>query len=206
MPAPSRSPAGSALLIPVKAFTEAKGRLATVLPPPSRAALARHMAAVVVNAADGLPVYVVCDDAAVAQWARSAGAEVLWRPGRGLNQAVHDGVDALRQAGYARAVVAHSDLPLASSLRWVSAFAGVTLVPDRRDDGTNAIAVPTDAGFRFAYGAGSFRQHLAEARRLALAVRVVRDPAVGFDVDLPEDLLAAGGRSAALAALLDELR
>jgi 2-phospho-L-lactate guanylyltransferase len=64
----------------------------------------------------------------------------------------------------------------------------VTLVPDRRDDGTNVVSVPTDAGFAFSYGPGSFRRHAAEARRLGLPVRVLREPGLGWDVDIPDDL------------------
>jgi len=180
------------VLVPVKAFHQAKGRLAPAVPPGERAELARRMATTVVAAAAPLPVAVVCDDVDVADWAREAGAEVLWRPGQGLNAAVTDGVAALREQGHRRVVVAHADLPLAAGLAWVGAFAGVTIVPDRRDDGTNVIALPTAAPFTFAYGAGSFRRHAAEARRAGLAVRVVRHPALGWDVDLPSDLLPAG--------------
>ena len=64
----------------------------------------------------------------------------------------------------------------------------ITLVPDRHDDGTNVIALPAGLGFRFAYGPGSFRQHVAEARRHGVGVRVWREPRLGLDVDLPEDL------------------
>jgi 2-phospho-L-lactate guanylyltransferase len=192
-----RLPRSTVVLVPVKAFHQAKGRLAPAVPPAERAELARRMATIVVAAAAPLPVAVVCDDPAVAAWAGEVGAEVLWRPGQGLNAAVTDGVAALRERGHRRVVVAHADLPLASGLAWVGAFAGVTIVPDRRDDGTNVIAVPTDAPFTFAYGAGSFRRHAAEARRAGLAVRVVRHPALGWDVDLPSDLLPAGSGGAA---------
>ena len=41
------------------------------------------------------------------------------------------------------------------------------------------------AGFQFSYGPGSFRRHGAEARRLGLSLRVVREPTLGWDVDLP---------------------
>ncbi len=53
-----------------------------------------------------------------------------------------------------------------SPTRWPSwpGSTGVTLVPDRRDDGTNVVCVPTRAGFRFPYGPGSFARHRAEAR------------------------------------------
>lgn len=183
--------AGVALLVPVKAFSEAKSRLAPVLDPGQRAVLARRMATIVVRAAGTMAVHVVCEDRDVAAWAEEMGATVLWRPGRGLNQAVSAGVEALRDAGFHQVVVVHSDLPLAEGLDRLGAFSGVTIVPDRRDDGTNAIAVPTGAGFCFAYGLGSFRRHAAEARRLGLELRVLRHPRLSLDVDLPADLSEA---------------
>lgn len=177
-----------AVLVPVKAFAEAKLRLAPALTGPEREALAQRMARRVVAAAAPLPVAVVCDDAGVRLWAESVGAHVLWRPGRGLNGAVQDGVAALAAEGYQRVVVAHADLPLATTLAWVADGDGVTLVPDRHDDGTNAACVPADAGFRFAYGPGSFARHCIEAERIGLPLRVVRDAALGWDVDVPGDL------------------
>lgn len=177
-----------AVLVPVKAFAEAKVRLAPALPPAEREALARSMADHLLSVAASLPLAVVCDDREVAQWARRRGALVVWAPGQGLNRAVETGVARLGAAGVDRVVVAHADLPLAGDLRWVARFPGTTLVPDHRDDGTNVIAVPASAGFTFAYGPGSFLRHSAEARRLGLAVRVVREPMLGHDVDLPADL------------------
>jgi 2-phospho-L-lactate guanylyltransferase len=171
-----------AVLVPVKDFRQAKVRLAGALAPWERAALARSMASNVVAAADSLPVYVVCDDSEVAAWAEAARAAVLWRPGLGLNGAVTDGVETLGRQGVGRVIVAHSDLA------WAAHLPDVTLIPDRRDDGTNVACVPTDAGFVFAYGPGSFRRHAAEGRRLGLGVRVVREPRLGWDVDVPDDL------------------
>ncbi len=174
--------------MPVKAFGQAKVRLAGALDPDERARLARRMAGIVVAAAAPLPAVVVCDDDDVRAWAEGIGARVVWCPGRGLNGAVADGVAALAADGVAHAIVAHADLPLATRLAWVAEFPGVTLVPDRRLDGTNVVAVPTGAGFGFSYGAGSFGRHRAEAARLGLAARLVRDPRLAWDVDLPVDL------------------
>jgi 2-phospho-L-lactate guanylyltransferase len=178
----------AAVLVPVKGFGVAKRRLADVLTPDERADLARRMAERVLLAADPLPVHVVCDDLEVATWADGMGARVLWRPGHGLNGAVTDGVASLAKLGVSDVVVAHADLPLARDLPRVLHPGVITLVPDRRDDGTNVIALPAGLGFRFGYGAGSFRRHGAEARRHGLGVRVWRDPQLGLDVDLPEDL------------------
>jgi len=180
--------ARAAVLVPLKAFAQAKLRLAPALPAAARVELAKNMAASVLAAAHGLPVAVVCDDVGVAEWARSRGVRVILSPGLGLNAAVGAGVDLLATEGVDRVVVVHGDLPLARDLSPLAEGEGVLLVPDRRADGTNVAVVPAGAGFRFQYGRGSFRRHCAEARRLGLALRVLRDERLGHDVDLPADL------------------
>lgn len=182
-----------AVLVPVKAFSEAKLRLAPALPPAGRAELARAMATHVLDAARPLPTAVVCDDTDVATWARQHRVLVIWEPERGLNRAVEAGVDRLRQAGAERVIVAHGDLPLAPGLRWVARFPGVTVVPDRVGNGTNVICVPSASGFTFSYGPGSFTRHTAEALRLRLPLRVLRERGLSQDVDTPADLLVAAG-------------
>lgn len=184
----------TAVLVPVKSFREAKLRLAPALGPEARALLVRTMAEQVVSAAGDLPVSVVCDDPDVADWALAQKASVVWAPGRGLNGAVQDGVAALSTQGATQVVVAHADLPLAADLPSVAEFSGVTLVPDRRDDGTNVVCVPADAGFRFSYGPGSFARHRAEVSRLGLPIRVMREPLLAWDVDEPGDLDYAAAR------------
>ena len=179
-----------AVLVPVKAFRDAKGRLAEALTPAERAELSRTMAAAVVRAAAPLPVWIVCDDDDVAAWAAAVGASVLWKPGRGLNGAVNEGVADLAERGVATVIVAHADLPHAQALAHLADVDGVTLVPDRHDDGTNVAVVPSRSGFVFAYGPGSFDRHTAEAARLGLPLRVVREPRLAWDVDRPADLLS----------------
>lgn len=185
-----------AVLVPVKAFAEAKVRLAPALRPAERAELARTMASGVVTAARPLPVAVVCDDVDVARWARSLAALVIWEPGRGLNGAVEAGVDQLGAAGVSQVIVAHADLPHAAGLGVMGAMPGITLVPDRQRDGTNVIVVPSDAGFRFSYGPGSFARHVLEADRLGMTATVVEDPRLAFDVDWPADLLTLAAHPA----------
>ncbi len=180
-------------MIPVKAFHAAKVRLAPALDPAARADLARTMAAQVVLAAAPLPVTIVCDDDAVAEWATDLGVDVAWTPGLGLDGAVEAGVRVVEAEGAERILVAHADLPLARDLAALvddgnGDERSVTLVPDRHDDGTNVVVLPADVGFRFAYGPGSFARHRAEVARLGLIAQVVRDPHLGWDVDLPADL------------------
>ena len=188
--------ADAAVLVPVKAFSEAKRRLSPALDAAERAGLSRRLAAGVIAAAGLLPVAVVCDDREVAGWARGLGAMVIWEPGRGLNGAVAAGVDHLARHGVATVMVAHGDLarPAGLSALWTGhPDHGVTLLPDARDDGTNVVVVPTATSFRFSYGPGSFRRHLEEAAALDLPVRVVRGSDLALDVDLPSDLPVADG-------------
>ncbi len=184
------------VLVPIKAFREAKGRLDHALGPDERAELARSMAAQVLEAAAPLAVAVVCDDNEVAEWARERGALVVWEPGRGLNGAVESGVDHLRDAGVDHVTVSHADLPRAHGLAAVGLAPGITLVPDRYGNGTNVIAVPATAGFRFSYGPGSFARHLAESQRLGMPARVLDLPDLAWDVDEPADMVPVGPRTA----------
>jgi 2-phospho-L-lactate guanylyltransferase len=176
------------VLVPVKAFRDAKARLATVLDDGQREQLARWTAARVLAAAGELPTFVACDDTDVAGWAKEHGASVLWHPGVGLNAAVKDSVAELRASGVTNVVVAHGDLARAHSFADLTRPGTVTLVPDRHDDGTNVVGIPTDLPFDFAYGPGSFRRHLQAAIAGGYTVRVRRDVLLAVDIDTPSDL------------------
>src|SRR5439155_17828924 len=64
-----------------------------------------------------------------------------------------------------------ADLPLATDLTWLPRFPGVTLVPDRRDDGTNVLCVPTGPGSASRTGRG--RSTVTGRRRRVSACRSV---------------------------------
>ncbi len=176
------------MLIPVKRFQSAKGRLAGTLTVDQRATLARWLADRVVAATGGLPVFVACDDDDVASWADGAGAEVLWSPGLGLNGAVDVGRTTIAGKGFDHLVIAHSDLPLAHALDRLAQPGAVTLVPDRHRDGTNVLALPIDADIPASYGGGSFRRHLELAMATGARVRVVADVRLALDIDNPADV------------------
>jgi 2-phospho-L-lactate guanylyltransferase len=191
----SREPRAGVVL-PIRSFLLGKARLASELDDDARAELGQRLAERVVDAAQPYPIVVVTSAPEVRDWAQHRGLAVLEDPGS-LDGAAARGQASLAKAGLSRVVIAHADLARARSLGRLAddgARPVVALVPCHRDDGTNVLAIPADAPFRFAYGPGSFRRHAAEARRLAMGLRVVRDPDLAFDVDVPDDLaaLAAG--------------
>jgi 2-phospho-L-lactate guanylyltransferase len=180
----------SGIVVPIRSFRFGKGRLAAALDDDARIALARRMADAVVQAAGARPVVVVSSAPEVAAWCAANDLERLDDPGS-LDAAAAAGRVWTRERGLLRVVVVHGDLPFASSLDDVAGDGDArvaVLVPDHRNDGTPVCALPADAPFGFAYGPGSFARHVAEARRVGLEVRVVRDDNLGFDVDVPEDL------------------
>lgn len=182
------------MLIPVKRFALAKRRLAGLLDDDQRVELAQWLASRVVAAAGALPVFVACDDEAVAAWADTVGAEVLWTPGLGLNGAVESSRTTISGKGFDHLVIAHSDLPLARDLSSLVEPGTICLVPDRAGGGTNVLALPVEAAIAVSYGPGSFGAHLAQALTIAgdpgrgLRVEVRRDSRLALDVDTPDDL------------------
>lgn len=177
-----------AVLIPVKAFAKAKGRLTPALEPDERAALAQRMATHVVTAQGATPVAIACDDEGVADWARSLGAHVIWCPGTDLNGAINAGYQELSAAGHASIAIAHSDLPRAPALAPLLTWTGITIVPDRHRSGTNVMVLPPGLDMRFGYGSNSYPHHVNEAVRHRCGLRIVHDRDLGWDVDFPDDL------------------
>jgi 2-phospho-L-lactate guanylyltransferase len=191
--------AHAGVVLPIRSFALGKARLAADLDDTARAELGRRLADRVADAAAPHPVVVVTSAPEVRVWAAARQLVVLDDPGS-LDGAATRGQQHFDTEGVGRVVVAHADLPRARSLAALARDASqpiIALVPCHRDDGTNVLAVPAGVAFRFAYGPGSFRRHVAEARRLGLGVRVVRDPDLAFDVDVPEDLAALGGAGSA---------
>jgi 2-phospho-L-lactate guanylyltransferase len=186
------------IAIPLRSFIDANTRLSGALDADARAVYAREMATRVVAAAGPHPVAVVTSAPEVVTWAASLGCDVVPDPGS-LDRAAAAGRTWARGRGCTRIVVAHADLPLAASFDAVTgagagAAAIAVIVPDRHDDGTPVLSLPVDAPFAFAYGPGSAARHAAEARRIGLGVRIVRDANLAFDIDTEADLDALVAR------------
>jgi len=178
-----------AVLVPVKRFTAAKGRLTGVLDDADRARLAEWLASGVLETVIEIPTFVACDDDQVAKWATRMGAQVIWGAGLGLNGAVDDGVDHIVADGYDHVLVSHADLALPGALLDVARDGCITLVPDRRHDGTNVMSFPAAHPIRAAYGGGSFGRHLDQALAIgSVPVEVRADPQLSLDLDTSRDL------------------
>ncbi|MFO0759200.1 MAG: 2-phospho-L-lactate guanylyltransferase [Byssovorax sp.] len=211
--APSRDAGPPWALIPVKAFSQAKSRLAPALGPRERALFARslfeHVLGALAPCAElgGVLVVTACPE--VAAVARAHGAEVATDAvPEGLGLIVDGGLAALAARGAGSALVLMSDLPrleTAEIRRLLDLLRSNDLVlsPDERDEGTNALGLSPVDRIETLFGrADSFARHCQRAKDLGLTPAILRSPGLGFDIDGPDDLarLGAPGRSAALGA------
>ena len=189
----ARRPSHTAgVVVPLRSFARGKARLADALDDDARRAFTRTMAERVVAAAGSRPIVIVSSAPEVISWSSALGLASVSDPGS-LDLAAAAGRQWVRDRGLGRVIVMHADLPLATALDGIADDGDApvaVVVPDHRDDGNPVLAIPSAAQFAFAYGPGSCARHVAEARRCGLDVRVVRDRALGFDVDDASDLEA----------------
>lgn len=177
----------AAVLIPIKAFHEAKARLAAHITSGDRERLARWMADRVADSVSHLPTFVACDDEQVATWASGRGIDVLWSPGLGLNGAIDSGVAMIAGKGFEHVTISHGDLPLPESLPSIAVPGTIVVVPDRRRDGTNVLSRPCNVELPACYGPASFRHHVAAAFATGLPVSVRFDQHLSIDIDTISD-------------------
>jgi 2-phospho-L-lactate guanylyltransferase len=196
----------TAAVLPVKRFDSAKQRLGDAVGAAERRELAAAMVEDVLAALrqiDGLDdlIVVTAEDRAAAL-ARAAGAQVVAdRVEGGQSLAAEVGVETAVQRGAERALLVPGDCPALDPNEVDTLLrnhkGGVTIVPDRHGQGTNALLLTPPKVLSPAFGPGSMARHAALARAGGATVRVAQAPSLELDVDTPGDLVA-------LRAALDE--
>ncbi|HEX6129366.1 MAG TPA: 2-phospho-L-lactate guanylyltransferase [Candidatus Limnocylindria bacterium] len=184
------------IIVPHRGLEAAKTRLAPILDPAEREALARtllaRVLAVVREACED--VVVITPSEALRPIVEESGARLAVQRGMGLNagleqaraEAVADGVELLG--------VLHGDLPNLSPddvralLDAVPAGGGVAVAPDRAGTGTNGLAQSPADAIVFRFGTDSLARHREAAAEAGLALQVVERPGLAFDLDTPADL------------------
>ena len=176
------------MIIPIKSFAVAKGRLSDSLTAQQRHELAESCAETVIAAARPFHTYVACSDSDIDAWANRHGAHVVHCVTPGLDIAVQTARDVARNDGFTHVIVAHADLPLARTFEHVAIEGEISAVPDRHRDGTNVLAFPIDSPFTTAYGPGSFENHRLLAEQAGLPFHTVNDRNLELDLDTADDL------------------
>jgi 2-phospho-L-lactate guanylyltransferase len=190
-----------ALLLPVKDLRNAKQRLAGVLTPEERFALAQAMLADTFRAVSGVrladKIFVVTNYAPAMHAAEENGWEIL-REEQQISESVS--VDAASRQCAGRGITSvlrlPLDVPLLQARDIDELLAGecsapaLIIVASRDGTGTNAILRTPPALFPSHFGAGSFAKHCEEARRAGARILVRRNSRLEMDVDDEADLRA----------------
>ena len=187
------------ILIAAKQLEFAKTRLAPVLPPGERRALAEAMFRDVLAAALGATaadhVAVVTSDAGLLAMARAANALAIDEEfPRGLNVALTLATSALIAEGAETVCTLLSDIPLVNSEDVDAVFAampsgrGAVLVPSRDFSGTNIICRSPAGAVATRFGRMSLVRHLDDCRSSGVGAKVLRLARPALDLDVIADL------------------
>jgi 2-phospho-L-lactate guanylyltransferase len=139
---------------------------------------------------------IVTSSAEVEMFAGHLGVRVMHQVrDEGINSACEAAIASSSVVGITNALIVAGDLPLVSSESITALLQaselqrrGVTVVPDRRHLGTNAlVCTPADA-IRLRFGPNSFAEHIRTAQDHGLEVRVFESGELALDIDDPEDL------------------
>ena len=186
------------VVVPVKRFSNAKTRLASLLTAAERESLAQAMLNDVLSAitasrlASG--VVVVSREVRARYSVERAGGLFLEESGAGLSAAIAQGGHWLATHGQRDMLMLPGDVPLVSAHEIDAVLAAhrgapaVTLVPDREHTGTNALAVSPCDAIPLAFGSDSFARHRDAALAAGVTPEVLFLPGLALDLDNPMDL------------------
>lgn len=189
-------------VLPVKAFEGAKQRLAPLLSPAQRRALAEIMLGEVLAAlaaARGLAgILVVTCDPRAAEMAARAGARVTDEGAReGHTGAVTAALRLLAREGRGGMLAVPGDIPAVTAAEIEAVLAAhrpapaFTIAPARDDLGSNAVLCSPPDAVPLRFGDNSFFPHLDAARAAGIEPTIVRQvPGIATDIDSPADLAA----------------
>lgn len=182
-----------ALAIPVKSLESSKRRLASVLSPLERGALALAMYEDVLDAAlavSGWETLVISPDEAVLELAAQRGAQPVPEERPTLQLAVRQAEQEAIDRGAVALAVLVADAALVTSAALTAAFRtlGPVVMAAGDDGGTTMLLRRPPRAIAARFGRDSLSRHtdLAEARELP--VSIIRRPELAFDLDIPADI------------------
>ncbi|HEX5937298.1 MAG TPA: 2-phospho-L-lactate guanylyltransferase [Actinomycetota bacterium] len=184
-----------AIALPVKSLGHAKSRLASILSPLERGAIALAMFEDVLDgtlAVDGWETWVVSSDESVLEIALGRGAMAIPEEGASLAAAIGQIETEAADKTLEALAILHADMPLVSAdaLRAaVHTLGPVVIAPSADERGTNLLLRRPPGAIPSRFGSDSYRRHLEGAAERGLPIAVVERDELAFDLDDPGDIL-----------------
>jgi 2-phospho-L-lactate guanylyltransferase len=187
--------------VPVKAFTGAKQRTASVLTPVQREILAATMLEDVLAALAGATrlagIMVNTVDPVAADLAERYGARVVTQGALdGHTGAVNGMAQILTAEGKGGLLTVPGDIPRVTAAEIDAVVSSClpapsfTIVPAHDELGSNAVLCAPPFCVPLRFGDDSYFPHLIAARARGIEPSIVRMPGIGLDIDHPADLRA----------------
>jgi 2-phospho-L-lactate/phosphoenolpyruvate guanylyltransferase len=187
------------VIVPVKTLRRGKSRLAGVLTEDERKLLIQSLLSQTIKTLTTIPevsqTLVVSSDMAALAQARELGAKTVQEEGTPeLNMALRRATVVAKVYATDGVLILPADLPLLSrqDIRTILAHGFpppvVVVVPDRHQDGTNALFVNPAGLINYSYGPGSFHRHCDNAKEAGARLEICPLTSVALDLDVPEDL------------------
>jgi 2-phospho-L-lactate guanylyltransferase len=188
-------------VVPVKERVSAKERLAAMLRPEVREALALAMLEDVLMALTATPgiagLVIVTVDVEARRLAASYDGRVIEAGARdGHTGAVTAAARLLAAEGCTGLLTLPGDIPLVTPAEIASILAAhppapsFTIVPSHDEQGSNAIACSPPDAVPLRFGENSFYPHLEAAEACGIRPNVLHLPGIGLDIDSPEDVVS----------------
>jgi 2-phospho-L-lactate/phosphoenolpyruvate guanylyltransferase len=188
-------------VVPVKERASAKERLAPMLRPETRQALALAMLGDVLAALTATPriagLMVVTVDPVASRLAASCGGRVIEAGARdGHTGAVTVAARLLAAEGCTGMLTLPGDIPLITPAEIEGLLAAhlpapsFTIVPSHDERGSNAIACSPPDAVPLRFGENSFYPHLRTAEAHGIQPNVLHLPGIALDIDNPEDVVS----------------
>jgi 2-phospho-L-lactate guanylyltransferase len=187
--------------VPVKLFTGAKQRTASVLTPDQREVLAATMLEDVLDALAGATrlagILVNTVDPVAARLAERYGGRVISEGALdGHTGAVNGMARVLVAEGRRALLTMPGDIPRVTSAEVDAVVSSClpapsfTIVPAHDELGSNAVLCAPPFAVPLRFGDDSYFPHLMAARKQGIEPTIVRLPGIGLDIDHPIDLRA----------------
>lgn len=188
-------------VVPVKERVSAKERLAPMLRPETRQALALAMLEDVLAALTATPgiagLLVVTVDPEASRLAAGYSARLIEKGARdGHTGAVTAAARLLAAEGRSSMLTLPGDIPLVTPAEIARLLAAhppapsFTIVPSHDEQGSNAIACSPPDAVPLRFGENSFYPHIQAAEMAGIRPNVVHLSGIALDIDNPEDVVS----------------
>lgn len=183
------------VLIPVKALTDAKSRLADYLTDKEREKLVlemlRHVLQTVKSANADLNPILVSSDKKICVLAASLQVKTFPEIVSGHNEALTKAAEQVDPS--IPLLTLSADLPLITlhnieKMVTLGQSQEVVLAPSKEGTGTNALLLRKPLLLPYVFGINSLKKFISEAKKEKLSYALYQDPSIAFDVDTIKDI------------------